>query len=121
MRIIEHIDISTNGATGLTKEISVFLPGGGFPINPLDPGHANVLEIIQNSSIREQKYHEKMNEIRVDALENGTSDEFEASLKKNGTYEAIAGSGSINDIPIQGENARNNEKIKDQLAKEKLS
>ena len=119
MRIIEHIDISTNGATGLTKEISVFLPGGGFPINPLDPGHANVLEIIQNSSIREQKYHEKMNEIRVDALENGTSDEFEASLKKNGTYEAIAGSGSINDIPIQGENARNNEKIKDQLAKEK--
>ena len=107
-RIVEHIDISTNGATGLTKEISVFLPGGGFPINPLDPGYADVLEIIQNSSIREQKYHEKMNEIRVDALENGTSDEFEASLKKNGTYEAIAGSGSINDIKIEGTEARNN-------------
>ena len=122
-RIVEHIDISTNGATGLTKEISVFLPGAPFSsVNPLDPGNEHILEIIQNSSIREQKYHTKMNEVRVDALENGTSSEFEQSLKDNGTYEAIAGAGSINDIEIKGEKTRNNEKIKreEDAAKTKL-
>ena len=119
-RIVEKIDISTNGATGLTKEIEVFLPGAPFtPINPLDPGNEDILKIIQNSSKREQLYHTKMNEIRVDALENGTSDDFEQSLKDNGTYEAIAGAGSINDIEIKGENKRNNEKIKKKLADER--
>ena len=112
MRIVEQIDISINGATGLTKEISVFLPGSTFPVNPLDPGQEHLLEIIQNSSIREQKYHEKMNKVRVDALESGTSDDFEAALIKNGTYDSIAGGDSINDIPIKGEKTRNNEKVK---------
>jgi len=109
-RIVEHIDISTNGATGLTKEISVFLPGEqGFPINPLDPGYADVLELIQNSSIREQKYQEKMNEVYNDSLKNGTGDAFVNGLKNNGTFQAVfstAEGTSINDIKIEGTKAR---------------
>ena len=120
MRIIERIDISTNGNTGLTKEIQVTDLNGSV-INPLDKVHSKVLEFIQNSSIREQKYQEKMNKIRRDALKNGTNDDFVESLKKNGTFDAVMGTSSINDIEIKGENARNNEKKaeeeKDQRAK----
>ena len=114
MRIIEHIDISTNGATGLTKEISVFLPGEAFPINPLDPGYANVLELIQNSSIREQKYQEKMNEVHDESLKNGNGDAFIKGLQNNGTFQSVfstATGTSINDIEIKSETTRNNEKI----------
>ena len=84
------------------------------PVNPLEPGNEHILEIIQNSSIREKLYQEKMNEVHDESIKNGNGDAFIEGLKNNGTFQPVfstAEGTSINDIEIIGETTRNNNAI----------
>ena len=115
-RIFENIDTSLNGNTGLPLTITARAPEkvqnihGNYVYNDFDAlTNPDITNAILNSSDRDQIYHERMNRLRVESLESGTSDQFEKNLVDNGVYEAIAGSGSINDIPLSTKESRNNE------------
>ena len=116
--IIETFDINMNGDNaGLTKNISARLNNGQSvqDLSQLQSLERNgveidLLELAQNSPLREQKYHEEMNKIRVKALENGTSEALDEAFKRSGAYDSIAGGDSINDIPIISSNTRNNDR-----------
>ena len=115
--IIETFSIDMSGEnTGLTKNISARLSNGQgvqdlTQLAELERNGETIdlLELAQNSSIREQKYHEEMNKVRVKALENGTSEEFDEALVRSGVYNSIVDGESINDIAITSEDTRNNE------------
>ena len=123
--IIETFSIDMSGDNaGLTKTIKARLHNGEAVQDitttniERDGVVIDLLELAQNSPDREQKYHDRMNKTRIKALENGTSGQFDEALEKSGAYDSIAGGASINDIEIKSENTRNNEAIKDKLAKE---
>ena len=128
--IIETISIDMSGKNaGLTKNISARLSNGQAvqdltQLQSLERNgdEINLLELVQNSTEREQLYHTEMNNIRIKALENGTSEEFDEALKKSGAYDSIAGGDSINDIKIESETTRNNEReqIEDKQTKDEL-
>ena len=116
--ITEDIDTSLNGNTGLPLSINARPPAimsvdGTLKYNDFDAtSNKDIVDEILKSSDREQKYHTKMNELRVKALENGTSDQFEQNLVDNGVYDAIAGSGSINDVKIKNKTINDEEVLK---------
>ncbi len=118
------IDMSGNNA-GLTKTISARLNNGQAVADitttniERDGVVIDLLELAQNSPEREQKYNDRMNKTRKKAEENGTLGQFDEALIKSGAYDSIVDDNkSINDIEIKSENTRNNEAIKDRLAKE---
>ena len=115
-RIFENIDTSLNGNTGLPLTITARAPEkvqnvyGNYVYNDFDAlTNPDITNAILNSSDREQIYHTRMNELRVKSLESGTSEQFEKNLVDNGVYEAIAGSGSINDVKLTTKKSRNEE------------
>ena len=120
--ITETISIDMSGDdAGLTKNIKARLNNGQSvkdltQLVELERGGETIdlLELVQNSPIREQKYHEEMNKVRVKALENGTSEKLDEAFKRSGAYDSIAGGDSINDIEIKSETTRNNEKIQEE-------
>lgn len=124
--ITENIDTSLNGNTGLPLSINARPPAiigsaGQLKYNDFDAlANEDITSEILKSSDREQKYHTRMNELRVKALENGTSDQFEKNLVDSGVYDAIAGSGSINDVPLTTKDSRNelDGKIAEQIQKD---
>ena len=125
-KITENLDTSLNGKTGLPLSINARPPAilgsaGQLKYNDFDAlANKDITSEILKSSDREQKYHTRMNELRVKALENGTSDQFEKNLVDNGVYDAIAGSGSINEVPLTTNDSRNEleSKIAEQIQKD---
>lgn len=118
--IIETFSIDMSGDNaGLTTTISARLSNGEAvsDLTQLAALERNGVEIdlfalAQNSTEREQKYHDRMNKVRIKALDNGTSGQFDEALIKSGAYDSIAGGASINDIEIKSENQRNDEQIR---------
>tara|TARA_B100000424_G_scaffold120801_1_gene91337 strand:+ start:83 stop:1669 length:1587 start_codon:yes stop_codon:yes gene_type:complete len=115
--VTETIDLDMSGNTaGLTKDIRVRLNDGTRVLDitqtyvSKDGEELDLLNLIQNSSIREQKYEEEMNKIRLKAQENGTLEEFDEALIRSGVYDAIVDDNvSINEIEVKSEDLRNNE------------
>ena len=114
----ETIDISTNGDTGGTISVSGRLEDGSAFRN-IKPGEVlvlkndgteiDIIELAQNSSEREEAWHTEINNIRAKiANDKDKSEEFEQALVDNGRFDAAAGGGSINDIPIDPKEINSN-------------
>ena len=125
-RVRETIDISTNGNTGGTVSVSGRLEDGSAFRN-IKPGEVlvlkndgteiDIIELAQNSSEREEAWHTEINKIRAKiANDTDKSKEFDEALYRNNRFDAAAGGGNINDIPIEPKevNSNNNDDDSDE-------
>jgi len=118
-RVRETIDISINGKTGGTVSVSGRLEDGSAFKN-IKPGEVlvlkndgtevDIIELAQNSSEREQAWHTEINNIRAKiSNDKDKSEKFEKALVDNGRFDAAAGGGNINDIPIEPKEVNTND------------